>query len=111
MAFSVRIEAYHPPCTSPMLTLEPNWWDANKLKDEPRFKCEPEIQGYDDYIAKLTPAEFRELHERFRPDAFWPKGTEDNHYPALPLLDAIVDDLADDRHHFVVTVFEWESGF
>lgn len=111
MAFSVRIQAYQFPAGSPMLRVEPCWWNADELMQDDRFKCEPEMQGYDDYVATLTPAEFRELHVRYRPYAFWPRGTEDNHYPALPLLDAIAEYLAEDNHHFTITVFEWESGF
>jgi hypothetical protein len=94
-----------------MLRVEPQWWDADDLRHDKRFKYEPEMQGYDDYVATLTPDEFRELHERYRPRAFWPKGTEENCYDQLPLLDAIAGYLTEDRHHFTVTVFEWESGF
>ncbi len=111
MAFAVRIEAYRYPCTSPMLRVEPQWWDTNELKDDSRFKCEEIDRGYDDYIARLIPAEFKELHQRYRPHAFWPSSTEDNHYPALLLLDGIVEYLSEDIHHFVVTVFEWWSGY
>lgn len=111
MAFSVRIQAYEFPANSPMLRVEPSWWDADELMGDDRFKYEPEMQGYDDYVAKLSPAEFRELHQRYRPRAFWPKGTENHWYRQLPLLDAIAEYLAEDHHHFIVTVFEWESGF
>ncbi len=110
MAFSVRVEAYRFPATSPMLTIEVSWWNTRELMDDERFKYQPEMQGYDDYIAVLKPCEFRELHHRYRKNAFWPSGTEEYHYPALPMLDAIADYLSDEYHHFRVTVFEWDSG-
>ncbi len=114
MAFSVRVEFLSPPCTTPWLRIEPNWWDPEMLIGDPRLKSEPEIAGYDDYVAELTRAEFAELHERFKqsiPGSLWDSGGwEKVVRPKAAMLDAAIALMHNEWERVLVTVFEWDSG-
>lgn len=112
MAFSVRINAIKFPATGPMLTLEPPHWDANELMKDERFKYEPEMAGYADYKAVLTRDEFAELHERYGRetiDGFW--SGSDKIDAMMKILDGVIGLLDYEADRFLVTVFEWESGY
>ena len=116
MAFSVRIEIYSGPCTTPMLWVEPNWWNADELMKDIRFKCEPEMAGYDDYVADLTWEEFNELHQLYLIQRFSRRICEScgglkAGDPKAAMLDAAVALHKGDNCRFHVTVFEWESGY
>ncbi len=113
MAFSVRIEAFDWPSKSPVLVVEPKWWDERELRDDERFVHTPDETGsYCDYIAELTRKEFIELHERYRSEAT--KGVWSGHQdipPKIALIDSMIELLLDEDDRFIVTVFEWESGY
>lgn len=115
MAFSVRIEAYSPPGTTPWLTLEPKFWDSEELKSDPRFGLEPEMQGYDDYVARLKTHQFAELQERFKKrlaGSLWDSdGWRETIQANVAMLDAAIVLSTQDWDYFVVTVFEWSSGY
>ncbi len=115
MALAVRIEVMSPPCTSPWLRLEPNWWNADELIRDRRFRYEPEMAGYDDYVAELTRAEFADLHRRYMeriPGSVWDSvGWAKTIKPKVSMLAAAIALADPERDRFVVTVFEWSSGY
>ncbi len=113
MAYSVRVEAYHGPATTPVLRLEPRWWNKDQLMSDSRFASVEETQGYTDYVATLTVAEFAELHERYKPEVL-NRGLWDrpNTRGESLMFDGLIAALSGSQLvRIVVTVFEWESGY
>lgn len=115
MAFGVRIEAYSPPGNTPWLMIEPKYWEAEELKRDPRFQFEPEMEGYDDYVAKLNTKQFAELQERFKSriaGSLWDgESWRETIQAKVAMLDAAIVLSTQDWDYFVVTVFEWSSGY
>ena len=96
-----------------MLRMEPPWWSAKELKDDPRMQ-ETVTDGYLDYLAILSVAEVRALHEQFRPAAsrgvFAAEAWQEIIRPMLAELDAVLGPRAAEFGKFELCVFEWESG-
>lgn len=113
-AKSVRIDFHTSGATAPVLSLEPRWWDKEALRRDPRFVESNETGSYFDWDADLSLAEFRELHERFRPLAnqgvFEYSGWQARIGPELEQIDAAVAGDLGPIRHVHVAVFEWESG-
>jgi hypothetical protein len=113
MAFAVRITGQPKDPGAPVFRMEPPWWPARELREDPRFR-EAENGGYLDYQADLSLPEARALHERFRPlagrgafaDADWQKIIR----PLLEELVLVFGPRAEEFSYFRVAVFEWESG-
>ncbi len=95
--------------------MEPPWWPVDILVGDPRFVMSTESGCYVDYDADLSAAEFRELHERFRPLASrgvfqfddWQKII----VPMLENLDRLLESSEPGSPGFHVRVFSWESGY
>lgn len=115
MAFAVRIEGMKFPSTSPMLYLEPAWWDTDILEKDSRFKKIEETPGYWDIQAELTIAEFKKLSDKFKKNltegVFACVRDGEIHSPEQAMMDAAIEYLNDETDHFLVTVFEWSSGY
>lgn len=111
MAFSVRIDVYKSSSEPAVLYVEPRCWDEKELRNDPRFKNTNDTGSYDDYTAELTKDEFIELHERYRPkdSGFWSHHTDIP--PILERIDSLLEKPESERLKYVVTVFEWESGY
>jgi hypothetical protein len=113
MAFLVRISAYGHDAGKPLLALEPSWWPARELRNDPRF-VESVGDGYLDYSARLSVTDACELHEKFKPRAF--SGLyADKAWQAIirsqcAELDAAFAAGAGKYSHFTVRIMEWESG-
>ena len=73
-----------------------------------------ETAGYVDYDADFSLEEFRELHERFKPNAttgFWSgEAWKEIIPPQLQAIEDAVASASETNAQFHVTVFEWESG-
>jgi hypothetical protein len=98
-----------------VLNVEPRWWNADDLCADSRFEKTNESGSYFDWDADLTVREFRELHEKFRPQATSGIYTG-AHWQAIiqPKIQAIDEALAGALGKIVkihVQVAEWESGF
>ena len=113
MAFSVRLTGYSARDGRPILKIEPPWWPAGVLKDDPRAR-QSVTDGYLDYVITLSPADTLALHARFRAAAG--QGVFDCEQwqalikPMLAELDAALGPNASEFAGFEVCVFEWESG-
>ena len=96
------------------LQIEPRWWDADELCKDPRFEMTNETGSYFDWSADLTAAEFRDMHEAFRPRATsrfygapdWQKIIQ----PQMQVIDGMVAGALGEISKVNVKVFEWESG-
>ena len=113
MAFSVRLTGLAGNSRKQLFQMEPPWWPAKVLKDDPRMK-ESVTDGYLDYRASLSVAEVRAIHERFRAEACggvfgfepWQKTIR----PMLAELDVVLGPRSAAFGEFELCVFEWESG-
>jgi hypothetical protein len=113
MAFSVRITGWGDGGAGPSFEMEPPWWPADALREDPRFRATVS-DGYLDYDALLSTEEARELHARFKSRATagvyaW-NDWQAIIRPLIAELDAALDPQADQHAYFHVRVFEWESG-
>jgi hypothetical protein len=113
MAFAVRITGCGDDGAGPSFEMQPPWWPANALREDPRFRASVS-DGYLDYDAVLSAEEIRALHDRFRPGATagvyaWDDWQEIIR-PLIAELDAALDPQAHQHAYFHVRVFEWESG-
>jgi hypothetical protein len=120
MAWSVRIESLRDSVESDggaarKFQMEPVWWPEKILMEDPRFIETRDLCGYLDYSADLSLDEARELHERFKPlSALGVYSFEDWQKRIRPMvaeLDAVFGSPAPEFHRFLVSVFEWESGY
>ena len=97
------------------LELEPRWWPEEVLCADPRFSQSNETGSYNDWDAKLSIAEFRELHERFRPEAskgiFADADWQAINQPQLQIIDLAINGALRSLDRAEVGVHEWESGF
>lgn len=97
------------------LELEPRWWPAEELCRDPRFTRTNETGSYFDWDAKLTPAEFQELHDRFleatRGGLFADPGWQKVIAPKLQLIDLALAGGIGTIDRCEVGVHEWESGY
>jgi hypothetical protein len=113
MAFSVRLTGFAEHSKEPLFRIEPPWWPAGVLKDDPRMR-QSVTDGYLDYRATLSAAEARAIHERFRPDArrgvFEMEAWQNTIRPMLAELDAVLGPRSAEWAEFELWVFEWESG-
>jgi hypothetical protein len=97
-----------------VLVIEPRWWDTEELRSNPKFSKSNETGSYFDWDADFTEAEFRLLHEHFRPlatlgryaDSDWQKRIQ----PQLHILDAALAGGLGTIAKIHVSVYEWESG-
>lgn len=113
MAFAVRITGCGDDEAGPAFEMEPPWWPANVLREDPRFRASVS-DGYLDYDAVLSAEELRALHDRFRPRATagvyawadWQVIIR----PMVEALEAALDPQTRRHACFHVRVFEWESG-
>ena len=114
MSFSVRISATSGKDGSELLYLEPRWWEARQLMDDPRFEVS-QTAGYVDLDADFSLQEFRELHERFKQNAItglWGGDAwQEIIPPQLKVIEDVIAFAAETDAQFHVTVFEWESGY
>lgn len=113
MAFSVRLTGWAERSGKELLRVEPPWWPAAALKDDPRMQ-ESVGDGYLDYRATLSMAEIRTLHARFKPQAdrgvFAAEAWQKIIRPVLAELDAALGPRSAEFEKFELCVFEWESG-
>ena len=113
MAFSVRLTGFAVQSGKQIFRMEPPWWPANVLREDPRMK-ETIEDGYLDFKATLSAEEARAIHERFRQAAssgvFGSKQWQAIICPMLVELDAVFGARVADFGNFEVCVFEWESG-
>ena len=114
-AKSVTIRFYRTgDASEPALQVEPRWWDVDDLCSDPRFEMINETGSYFDWCTDLTPDEFRDMHEAFRPRAtsrFYE--APDWQRVIQPQVQAIDDALAGglgEISKVKVKVCEWESG-
>ena len=114
MSFSVRISATSGKDGKELLYLEPRWWEARDLMDDPRFVIS-RTAGYVDLDADVSLEEFRELHERFKPNAvtgLWGgEAWKEIIPPQLEAIEGVIGSAAETDARFHVRVFEWESGY
>lgn len=113
MAFFVRITGFDARSGMESFRLEPPWWPATALKDDPRM-VQSVNSGYLDFKATLSASEARALHEQFRPQAiagaFASASWQDLIRPMLAELDEALGARAAEFGKFEVCVMEWESG-
>ena len=106
MAFSIPLTAYAED-GSKVLSEDPYWWDRNALMEDPRFTRTNGTGSYFDYVADLSYAEARALHEKYRPEA----NAWGDKSPSLAALDALFARPASDFSRVRVLVYEWDTGF
>jgi hypothetical protein len=98
----------------PALRVEPRWWDADELCADPRFTMTNETGSYFDWSADLTVAEFRAMHEDFRPLAtssfYEAPDWQEIIQPRMQVIDGALSGALGEIEKINVTVFEWESG-
>ena len=92
--------------------MEPQWWNAYKLKDDKRFIESNETGSYFDYDADFSVEEMRKMHEKFRPTdgLYTGEGWQEIIRPMLEKIDEALYSRSEDYSHFHVTVFEWDTG-
>jgi hypothetical protein len=115
MAFSVRIAGYSKDTGAEVYMLEPCWWDDRELMEDDRFTETSLNPGYLDYWARLSIVEMREIHEKYKnASKIGIYGSDDWQKRITPKIKEL-DDILYKRFNyysdFVVTVFEWESGY
>ena len=111
MAFSVRIEALRFPLDTPVLMLEPGWWNAGELMNDDRFQYSNDTGSYADYTATLSLQEFRDMHEHYKLPAGHSALEDSRTRAAMTMMDALPDLLTDQDDKVIVTVFEWDTGY
>lgn len=98
-----------------VITFEPPWWPAETLCKDPRFKHSNDTGSFNDWTAKLSEAEFAELHERFRSHSiggvFGVPAWQARIKPLMQVIDGVLAGALGTLTHFEVTAFEWESGY
>ncbi len=113
MAFSVRLTGFAVQSGKQIFRMEPPWWPANVLREDPRMK-ETIEDGYLDFKATLSAEEVRAIHERFRQDGcrgvFGSEQWQAIICPMIVELDAVFCARAAEFGEFEICVFEWESG-
>lgn len=113
MAFSVRLTGFDAKTGREILRMEPPWWPAGVLKDDPRMTSSVS-DGYLDYRTSLSISEARNVHLQFRPDAgkgvFACAQWQATILPMLTELDTVFGSRLWEFGRFEVWVFEWESG-
>lgn len=113
MAFSVRLTGFDAKTGGEILRMEPPWWPANVLKDDPRMR-QSVSNGYLDYQATLTVSDARNMHLQFLPNAchgvFECTQWQASLKPMLAELDVVFGPRLWEFGRFEVCVFEWESG-
>jgi hypothetical protein len=92
--------------------VEPIWWPRDEIRKDPRMISEGTM--FDDYEARLTGDEARELHERYRHSEV-PEKFSDEHWrkviqPRLRTLDSALIQNPDEYSHFLIAIYEWDSG-
>ncbi len=115
MAFAVKIVGLSRLGGQPLFSMEPPWWPARELQQDPRFKRTAGDPGYLDFAAEMSIAEARELHARLRPrsgqgvfaDPDWQAIIQ----PMRQQLDAWLSGPPADCAGVRVEVYEWESGY
>lgn len=114
MAFLVRVIGYSKETKEPSFEMEPPWWPDRELREDSKFQSSNTSGGYLDYVAHLSVEEARAMHERFRPIAtqgvYEYSGWQKVIRPMLDELDLVFGSRAQEFSHFLVGVFEWESG-
>ncbi len=113
MAFSVRLTGLARHSGEQIFRMEPPWWPANVLKDDPRMK-KSITDGYLDYRATLSIEETQAIHERFRTESrrgvFGFETWQRTIRPMLAELDSVLGPRSAEFGEFEICVFEWESG-
>lgn len=113
MAFAVRLTGISEVTGRQAFSMEPNWWSAKELKNDPRMK-ETVTDGYLDYRMMLSVDETRAIHERFKQTAgagvFRDKDWQNIIRPMMEELDEVFGARAAEFSQFEICVFEWESG-
>lgn len=112
MALGIKLTAYvGDRC---VFNVEPRWWDADALTEDPRFTRSNDTGSYPDWDADLTVDELRELHERFRAKASAGiYGFPEWQRRIAPVIAEIDSALAGEKGELSgshVLVFTWDSG-
>jgi hypothetical protein len=101
------------PKGSEAFHIEPRWWPRQELFKDPRL-IEVTDGGFLDYEARLSIAEAREIHEKYRhladpkmvSEEFWSKMIK----PQLEILDTVLYERPDEFSHVLMAFYEWSSG-
>jgi hypothetical protein len=113
MAWFVHLTGFDRNTGKPLLKMEPSWWPANEIKNDPRLR-ETITDGYLDYRAELSVDEARVIHERFRSAArqgvFNCDSWEALIRPMMEELDSALGPRSTEFSGFALCVSEWESG-
>lgn len=106
---------YTVGATRPRLSMQLRWWDADALCRDPRFAHSNASGSYNDWSARLDEAAFRELYERFLPDAltglYAGSGWRERIAPERQILEGALAGGLGALDHIEVGVHEWESGY
>lgn len=113
MAFSVRLTGFSAKSGEEIFKMEPSWWPASVLREDPRM-TKSATGGYLDFMATLSVDEARAVHELFRPAAvagvFGSTEWQEIIGPMMAELDAVFGPRSVEFGKFELCVFEWESG-